>query len=246
MNKIIQWTIGPSIDHFFPPEEYERIVPRTVVPTDATHPFHLKISLSLSLSPFSPGSTLIRSRYPSLLPRNFLGERQKTNMEYRLPPLDIRLWAEGSRSSPHGFAHLLPQWIVYDSRVEVRSGFFNIGTSLKDREGDIGDPFAILSTSSRYIHMHIVYNQFQWSKLVITTVPVCFARHNLRFPENVYRIQGPLRANRRLPNDYTSLSIMSDPSAFFPFLFSLLDLYLASNKFRGIRFILRAEDEWRC
>ena len=89
MNKMNYRSIYRS---FFPPsEEYERIVPRTVVPTDATHhPFHLKtLSLSLSLAPFSPGSSLIRSRYPSLLPRNFLGERQKTNMEYLLPPVDI-------------------------------------------------------------------------------------------------------------------------------------------------------------
>lgn len=50
MNKMNYRSIYRS---FFPPsEEYERIVPRTVVPTDATHhPFHLKtLSLSFSLA----------------------------------------------------------------------------------------------------------------------------------------------------------------------------------------------------
>lgn len=72
---------------YFSPEEYERIVPRTVVPTQPTLSI-LKLSLSLSCH---SRTTLIRSRYPSLLPRNFLGERQKTNMEYLLPPVDIHL-----------------------------------------------------------------------------------------------------------------------------------------------------------
>lgn len=122
--------------------------------------------------------------------------------------------------------------VVYDSKGEVDGFSDSEGSRVLAARG-ISDLFRTLSNEVRAESTQYITCFSDLSRLS-QPFPFAFAGHNLRFPENVYWIPGPLRANRWFADDYASLSIITNLSYFShfsTFLSSLLSFFFYDSFF---------------